>query len=80
MQEPASRPSPISIFSGPAPGTLRTISIPTVDISTDTQRHAIVARGTDKDYQGHCDTVRMADGKTRFAVWCMNTSTSTYRR
>lgn len=71
-QEPASRPSPIATFSGPTPGTLRTISIPTVDISTDTQRHAIVTRGTDKDYQGHCDTVLMADGKTMFAAWCMN--------
>jgi len=71
-QEPASRPSPIPTFSGPTPGTLRTISIPTVDISTDTQRHAMVARGTDKDYQGHCDTVLMADGKTMFAAWCMN--------
>lgn len=68
-QESASRPSPIPTFSGPTPGTLRTISIPTVDISTDTQRHVIVARDTDKNYQGHCDTVLMADGKTMFAAW-----------
>ena len=43
-----------------------------MDISGDTKRHVIVARGTDKDYQGHCDTVLMADGKTMFAAWCMN--------
>jgi hypothetical protein len=71
-QESASRPSPIPTFSGPTPGTLRTISIPTVDISGDTGRHVIVARGTDKDYQGHCDTVLLANGKTMFAAWCMN--------
>ncbi len=62
----------VPAFSGPTPGVLRTISIPTVDISGDTERHVIVARGTDKDYQGHCDTVLMGDGKTMFAAWCMN--------
>lgn len=62
----------VPAFSGPTPGVVRTISIPTVDISGETQRHVIVARGTDTDYQGHCDTVLMADGKTMFAAWCMN--------
>jgi hypothetical protein len=38
---------------------LRTISIPTVDISTDTTRQVVIARGTEKEYQGHCDTVLM---------------------
>ena len=63
---------PIPAFSGPTPGSLRTISIPTVDISGDTGRDVIVARGTDKDYQGHCDTVLLADGTTMLAAWCMN--------
>lgn len=62
----------VPAFSGPTPGVFRTISIPTVDISGDTERQVIVAGGTDKDYQGHCDTVLMADGKTMFAAWCLN--------
>lgn len=59
-------------FAGPTPGTLRQISIPTVDISGDTARQSVVARGTAEAYQGHCDTVLMADGKTMFAAWCLN--------
>ncbi len=59
-------------FAGPTPGTLRTISIPSVDISADTARHVIIARGTEKEYHGHCDTVLMADGRTMFTAWCMN--------
>lgn len=62
----------VPTFAGPTPGTLRTISIPTVDISADAARHVIIARGTEKDYQGHCDTVLMADGRTMFTAWCMN--------
>ncbi|MEQ1851163.1 MAG: sialidase family protein [Chthoniobacteraceae bacterium] len=59
-------------FRGPTPGTSREISIPTVDISGDTGRQVVIARGTDTVYQGHCDTVLMADGRTMFAAWCMN--------
>jgi hypothetical protein len=62
----------VPTFAGPTPGTLRDISIPTVDISADAARHVIIARGTEKEYQGHCDTVLMADGKTMFTAWCMN--------
>jgi hypothetical protein len=69
---PGGRPKPPPTFAGPTPGTLRQISIPTVDISGDTARHAVVARGTPEAYQGHCDTVLMADGRTMFAAWCMN--------
>jgi hypothetical protein len=47
----------VPTFAGPTPGTLRSISIPTVDISGDASRHVIIARGTEKEYQGHCDTV-----------------------
>jgi BNR repeat-like domain len=59
-------------FRGPTPGTSREISIPTVDISGDAGRQVVIARGTDTVYQGHCDTVLMADGRTMFAAWCMN--------
>lgn len=62
----------VPTFAGPTPGTLRTVSIPTVDISADAARHVIIARGTEKEYQGHCDTVLMADGRTMFTAWCMN--------
>jgi hypothetical protein len=56
---------PIPTYSGPTTGTLRTISIPTVDISADARRHVVVARGTQQDYHGHCDTVLMADVSRR---------------
>ena len=69
---PAGKSASPPTFSGPTPDTLREISIPTVDISGDTARHSIVARGTADVYQGHCDTVLMADGKTMFTAWCMN--------
>jgi len=61
----------VPAYAGPSSGTLRTISIPTVDISSDTQRHVIIARGTGKLYQGHCDTVLLPDGKTMYTAWCM---------
>jgi len=48
------------------------ISIPTVDISGDTDRHSFVARGTKDIYQGHVDTVLLPDGKTMFATWAIN--------
>ncbi len=44
-------------------------SLPSIDISGETSRHVIVARGTDEVYQGHPTTVLMADGKTLFCVW-----------
>lgn len=59
-------------FNGPTPGTLRTISIPLVDLSGDMKRQVVVARGTPTTYQGHCDTALMGDGKTMYAAWCMN--------
>ena len=62
----------VPTFAGPTPATLRTISIPTVDISADAARQVIIARGTEQEYQGHCDTVLMADGRTMFTAWCMN--------
>lgn len=48
------------------------ITIPTVDISGDTQRQVVVAAGTEEIYQGHVDTVLMPDGKIIFATWAIN--------
>ncbi len=49
-----------------------TISIPTIDISRETDRHSIVAQGTPEIYQGHPCTVLLPDGKTMFCVWSIN--------
>ncbi len=46
--------------------------IPTVDISAQTERHVIIAEGTEKTYQGHPTTILMPDKKTIYAVWCIN--------
>ncbi|HBJ87984.1 MAG TPA: exo-alpha-sialidase [Verrucomicrobiales bacterium] len=62
----------VPIYSGPTPGTLREVSIPTVDISGDTKRQVVIARGTAEVYHGHCDTVLLPDGKTMFTAWTVN--------
>lgn len=46
--------------------------LPVVDISGDTKRQVVIAAGTEKVYQGHPTTLLMPDGKTIFAVWCVN--------
>ncbi len=71
-QEPEANASRIPTFAGPTPDTLRTISIPTVDISGETKRHVVIARGTAEVYHGHCDTVLLPDGKTMFTAWTVN--------
>ncbi|TZF81916.1 exo-alpha-sialidase [Pedobacter sp. BS3] len=40
-----------------------------VDLSADTSRQVVVARGTDEVYQGHTTTVLLPDGKTMYCVW-----------
>lgn len=50
----------------------REAKLPVVDLSGDTQRQVVIASGTPKVYQGHPTTVLMPDGKTIFAVWCIN--------
>ena len=37
-------------------------SLPLVDISGETNRHVVIAAGTEKQYQGHPTTVMTADG------------------
>ncbi|MEJ6524359.1 MAG: hypothetical protein QNL65_09305, partial [Opitutales bacterium] len=46
-----------------------TISISTIDISGETDRHSVVAQGTPEIYQGHPCTVLLPDGKTMFCAW-----------
>lgn len=42
-----------------------------VDLSGDSARHVVIAAGTESVYQGHPTTLLMPDGKTMFAVWCI---------
>ncbi|MDD4017119.1 MAG: sialidase family protein [Kiritimatiellae bacterium] len=46
--------------------------LPVVDLSQDAARQTVIAAGTIHDYQGHPTTVLLADGRTIFAVWCLN--------
>lgn len=46
--------------------------LPFVDLSGDTARQVVVAAGSETVYQGHPTTLLMPDGKTIFAVWCIN--------
>jgi hypothetical protein len=45
---------------------------PVVDLSSDAERQVVIAEGTSTVYQGHPTTTLMPDGKTVFAVWCIN--------
>ncbi|MBM3858617.1 MAG: exo-alpha-sialidase [Verrucomicrobia bacterium] len=56
----------------PGHAAIAPLSMPTVDISGETNRHIIIAQGTEKLYQGHPSTVLMPDGKTMFCVWTLN--------
>jgi len=44
-------------------------NLPLIDISRETDRHVIIAAGTESIYQGHPTTLLLADGKTMFCVW-----------
>lgn len=44
-------------------------SMITIDLSSDTGRQVVIARGTRSTYQGHPTTVLMPDGKTMYCVW-----------
>ncbi len=46
-------------------------NLPLVDISSQTERHVVIAAGTEQVYQGHPTTLLMPDDKTMFAVWCI---------
>ena len=55
----------------PSPLPPEGYSVPLIDISGDTSRQFIVAAGTEKTYQGHPTTTKLADN-TILAVWCVN--------
>jgi len=42
-----------------------------IDISDQTDRHVVIAAGTEEIYQGHPTTLLMPDGRTMFCVWCI---------
>ena len=44
-------------------------TLPVVDLSSETNRHVVIAQGTETIYQGHPTTLLMPDGRTIFAVW-----------
>lgn len=48
---------------------MNTSPIPTVDISTETNRQVVVAQGTADIYQGHPTTVLLPDNQTIACVW-----------
>jgi hypothetical protein len=48
---------------------VKRISIPTVNVSSQTERHVIVTQGTETAWNGHPSTLLMPDGKTIFCVW-----------
>ncbi|WP_246228659.1 sialidase family protein [Paraflavitalea devenefica] len=50
----------------------RVMMAPTIDLSQDTTRQTVVARGTDSIYQGHPTTVLLPNGKSILAVWTIN--------
>ena len=43
-----------------------------VDISTQKERQVVIGAGTAAMYQGHPTTLLMPDGRTIYAVWCIN--------
>ncbi|HUW62648.1 MAG TPA: exo-alpha-sialidase [Candidatus Bathyarchaeia archaeon] len=58
--------SPITWNATETPGQL-----PLIDLSADTPRQVVIAAGTEEAYQGHPTTLLMPDGRTLFAVWCI---------
>lgn len=46
--------------------------LPVIDLSQETNRHVVIAAGTESTYQGHPTTLLMPDGKTIYCVWCIN--------
>lgn len=58
------------LVAPPAPRTANPgYTIPTVDLSTETQRQVVIARGSATVYQGHPHTLLLPDGRTMYAVW-----------
>ena len=47
----------------------RGISIPTLDISGDTERQVVIEPGTPTTRQGHPNSILLPDGKTMYVIW-----------
>ena len=43
-----------------------------IDFTEQTQRHVVIAEGTEEVYQGHPTTVLLSDDRTMLCVWCIN--------
>ena len=61
-----------SALAAAASALLAQGTVPTVDLSQETERQTVIAAGTPDVYQGHPYSVLMPDGKTVFVVWCIN--------
>jgi hypothetical protein len=46
--------------------------LPVVDLSGQKERQVVIGAGTESVYQGHPTTLLMPDGRTIYAVWCIN--------
>lgn len=46
--------------------------LPLIDISQETERHVVIAAGTEDVYQGHPTTLLLPDNKTMFCVWSID--------
>lgn len=64
--------SSAAVAIGIAGSAFASDTLPLVDLSGETNRHVIVAAGTEKVYQGHPTTLLAPDGKTMFCVWTIN--------
>ena len=51
---------------------IHAISLPTVDLSAETDRQVVIAAGTPDTYQGHPTTVLLPDGRTLLCVWTLD--------
>lgn len=47
-------------------------NLPVLDLSADTSRHQVIAKGSNTLYNGHPTTVMQEDGKTIFCIWSYN--------
>ena len=68
---------PLVFAADPADATRKLAPIrlafpPTVDLSQDTARQVVIARGDATTYQGHPTTVLLPDGRTMFCIWTIN--------
>ncbi|MDR1788972.1 MAG: glycoside hydrolase [Opitutaceae bacterium] len=71
-EQPGQTPGEPAVFPPKLYPATPAFPVPTLDISGQTQRHTIIAKGTPETYQGHPTTVLLPDGKTLIAVWTLD--------